>query len=267
MEFAGIPVYGIEAYLSGQPQQTKGRAGWMQVEVTNRSIMFLKENLINLVVSKLPPQVTKVAWVDADLQFSNPSWFVETQSALDHCLFVQPFTSCAWTGRDGGVELRRKSCVIAGLDDRWLGHPGFAWAARRSFFESVGLYDAAIVGSGDTITALGFLGAPTIRSAIVGVGPVNYQSIYMPWRIKVETYIAGHHSEKRFGAVSGGVYHSWHGDRLDRKYVARNVPIESLEVSKHIVHNANGIYEWTQDTPKAMINGVASYFKNRKEDG
>ena len=38
------------------------------------------------------------------------------------------------------------------------GHTGYGWAARRSLFESCGLYEACILGNGDHLMAHGFTG-------------------------------------------------------------------------------------------------------------
>src|SRR5205814_1517654 len=51
--------------------------------VRSGSLLWQKERLLNLAARELPRRVTKVAWLDADTQFDEPSWMVETSRALD----------------------------------------------------------------------------------------------------------------------------------------------------------------------------------------
>lgn len=43
-------------------------------QVVAPSIMWMKENLINIAVDRLPPHVDRVAWVDADVEFEVRQW-------------------------------------------------------------------------------------------------------------------------------------------------------------------------------------------------
>jgi hypothetical protein len=39
------------------------------IQVVARSIMWLKENLINIVVQRLPAYIDRIAWIDTDVEF------------------------------------------------------------------------------------------------------------------------------------------------------------------------------------------------------
>jgi hypothetical protein len=61
------------------------------VRIRSQSVLWQKERLLNVLISRLPDKYTKLAWVDADILFSNPNWIPDTCDALDECPVVQPF--------------------------------------------------------------------------------------------------------------------------------------------------------------------------------
>lgn len=46
--------------------------------------LWHKENLINIGIASPPADWQYVAWIDADVSFSNPCWAVETVQQLHH---------------------------------------------------------------------------------------------------------------------------------------------------------------------------------------
>lgn len=50
--------------------------------------LWHKENLINLTIQRLPTDWEYVAWVDADVMFTNPKWVDETIHQLQHYMVV-----------------------------------------------------------------------------------------------------------------------------------------------------------------------------------
>ncbi len=71
---AGIPFVTIECAFGDEAFELG--AGPNVIQVRGRDVMWMKERLINLAISQLPPHVTKVAWLDADILFDNPAWAV-----------------------------------------------------------------------------------------------------------------------------------------------------------------------------------------------
>ena len=266
MKAASIPVYGVEAYINGSPQMTKGRDGWTQIEVSPSSVMFLKENLINLAVRQVPLKHSNIAWVDADLLFENPNWHIETDASLRHCCFLQLFSKCHWTSQNGAVEMSKSSAALVGMDHTWKGHPGFAWAAHRSFFDDVGLYEDAVLGHGDSVMALSLLGNKLLPAIRDGIGPLNFTR-YKEWLAALESYISARDSMKRIGCVMGSVYHEWHGARPNRKYAERGHILKTFSSDTDITINENGLLEWTPEADGEMVAAVRQYFTDRREDG
>ena len=65
---AGINLITVECAFGAEPFELGPSPSVIQVR--GRDVMGMKERLLNLAIERLPPHVTKVAWVDAD--FSAP---------------------------------------------------------------------------------------------------------------------------------------------------------------------------------------------------
>ena len=265
MDAAGIPVFGIEALLPGQPSQTMGRAGWHQVLVNLHGVMFQKEALLNAVLKFVPPQFDRIAWVDADVWFTNPHWFDITNSLLGTAAVVQPFSHAIWTGKDGQDQYSLPGAAKAASSDPLVGHPGFAMAARRSLFDTgAGLFDGSITGQGDIHFFAAVSGNKLRHNDLRGLG-ANHVPYYR-WRDAVRRWMASEGGV--IAAAPGTVVHEWHGDRTTRNYVGRHNSIEAtFDYDRHLKRTPDGWTQWTEEAPAAMMAAVAAYFSERKEDG
>ena len=57
-----------------------------------KTLVWTKENLLNIGLARLPEDWKYVAWIDADIAFRQPGWAAETVQALQHYDVVQPWT-------------------------------------------------------------------------------------------------------------------------------------------------------------------------------
>lgn len=261
---AGVPLYGTEAYLKHQTPVTAGWPGWEQIQVTRRHVMFLKESLLNLTEKRVPEHFNKIAWLDADVDFSNPNWLQHTDEALDAHPVVQPFSEAIWTGRDGATVHREIACASLAQPDKYLaGHPGFAWAARRELWtEHGGLYPLAVLGHGDMVNAAAFYGAD-LKDIQRGFGrEPGALWAWEAWREGVLNW-----TRRNVGCVAGTIYHEWHGDREDRAYAKRLDFLEGMNPDEHLEEDERGILRWSDDAPPELLVRVRSYFESRREDG
>lgn len=257
-----IPVYGVEVQIPGVPFATEGNKNWLHLHAGSNNILFQKEALLNLAASRLPAHFTKIAWVDADLWFEEPDWLGRTSAVLENSKICQPFGQAWWTNKDGSVALGKPPAVIVGIN-KGVGHPGFAWAARRSFFTEVGgLYALSPVGSGDSVLATVLLNQnPTNDGLMFGVG-VNHTE-YNRWSLRVIDWLR----DSKPAFVPGAIWHEWHGDREDRKYVSRREMLRDFDCCKHLRIGADGLIQWRDGAPQDLITAVREYFTSRKEDG
>jgi hypothetical protein len=264
MDAAGVPVYGIELVKVGQSALMEGNPNWKIVQGTDRSLLWQKEVLMNNAARLVPSHIKYIAAVDTDVAFMNPRWVEDTVEALKEHKVVQPFARCVWTDEIGLPNLTRESCAKAGLSEKWNGHPGFAWAARRDFFLDVGFYPYALLGAGDTVTAVGTLGIEMLPSSRAAVGMPNMTNgVLGEWMARARHYMG----DTKLGYVDGDLWHEWHGDRKNRAYHTRAEIIKDMDILNDVRMNSLGFLEWTKQADNGMILKVAEYFKGRKEDG
>jgi len=245
-----------------QPFATHDNPNWQRVDVGANNVLFQKEACVNKVVDSLPREFTNVAWVDADLEFSNQQAFAVANSMLNSMKVVQMFSHAVWTNRAGDESNRRDSCIHTGMDNRWLGHSGFAWAARREMFHDIGgLYSTTPVGHGDTVFALavtnGQIRDPHGNKYGVGVNTAAHDQ----WADRIRGWVGS-----SAGVVDGECWHAWHGEMKNRQYVQRSEVLKNFDHEKHLMINHQGILEWRPEAPQHMREHVVKYFENRQED-
>lgn len=264
MDMAEIPVFGIEATSPGQPGVMGRNSRWRTVQVSRRGMLFQKEALLNAAARMVPEDIPHIAVVDADVRFDSPDWRDRAVEQLSETPAIQPFEGCIWTDESGLVERSRRSAASAGLDSSWIGHPGFAWAFERSFFDEVGLYPWAVTGSGDTALTVGLmdLEIETFQICRNAVGRLNF-GLFRQWKDRAQNWLGG----RGVGFIEGDVWHEWHGTWDDRQYAPRHELMAQIDVQKDCRLAQAGWVEWTDAAPPKIAVAMANYFRSRKEDG
>lgn len=228
--------------------------------------LWIKENLINIAISKLPKDWKYVAWIDADITFMNNDWYKQVIEKLNTDSDVlQLFQTCVNLGPNGESMKVDKSLAYLHNDGKYVKsnkysfqHPGYAWAMSRKAYEQMGgLIDFGILGSGDRHMALALIG--DVKSSHPGNISENYKNKLKEFEDKC----AG----LRLGYVEGSIMHHWHGRIEDRKYQERwhiltkgkYVPDEDIQKDK------NGVIHLTE-SGKRLEQQIQEYFIGRKED-
>ena len=243
------------------------------------SVLWHKERLINLAAASLPPECRKVAWFDNDILFDDPRWLERTSRALDRHVVVQPYSSCNWLARGereypatGGTYESMAHCFTRapGLIRQSIysshGHTGFAWAARRELFETCGLYEVCLTGSGDHLMAHAFGGgmihSPCLQTVIGEQNP--YANHFWRWAAQARDVV-----NASIGYVPGTVLHLWHGDLANRRYGVMNQELRRMQYDpdRHVQVGENGLIEWSDEAPPAMREWANRNFRHRREDG
>lgn len=233
--------------------------------------LWHKENMINIAVEKLLPLNWKAcAWVDADIEFDNPNWALDTLKILNGCKdVVQLFSHTVFMDANGDTELlitglgfqhnkkTKRGYSIKDLNSYW--HPGFAWACTRKFYEKInGLYEYAITGDGDILMASCFLG--NYKSAL----PHGASDDYIKTLREFESRCGG----ARLGYVPGIIRHHYHGSINSRKYdlreqiLIKNNYLPTLHISK----DANGLLIPSHDIPTNLLTCIYNHFASKNED-
>jgi hypothetical protein len=216
--------------------------------------MFYKENIANVVEKRIPDTFTKILLLDADIVFEDAEWYDKVSRDLDRFECIQPFASAHYLNPNFTVATSKDSFL---RNDR-EGHQGFAAAFQRKWLKMHGLYDYAVVGSGDT----------HLMYALKGRDPAitHRNRAYVDWCNSSSPQTLSH----SFCDLT--IYHLPHGLAKNRQYKTRMVTIESvLErmnavcISDITVRNPeNGILDWKPDIRDEVNTLMLRYFHDQK---
>lgn len=247
-----LPCFTIELLFEDRPPEILDA-----FHVRSRSYMFHKERLCRILETKVPRKYTKLAFLDADILFSDPTWYSRTSALLELYDVVQPFETCEWLDLAyKTVTLRRETVALMKSPKwDWMYHPGFAWAFRRDWYRKVGFFDWAISGSGDTLSAAAWLNK-TFPSGFKSLPP-SMTAAYDDFKKKPTprlTYLKGF-----------TVSHLYHGSRANRQYVDRHEALNLQGDLRSLVSlNRDGVYEWK--LPAGWNPIFQEYFTKRNDD-
>lgn len=249
------------------------------VRVRSNSMIWQKERLLNLANSWLPSSCHSVAWIDCDVLFLNKNWAEDTANMLDRIPLVQVFEKC---NRLSSLNMASPSegdtcesfALITGKDAKVLssgifaehGHTGYGWAASRELIDKHGLYEYAIIGSGDHYLAHAAFGDFDGRCMeLLTKNDHSQLNHFTDWAKPFYSSVNG-----RVGAVPGEILHLWHGDVQDRQYMKRNRELTERSFNPYtdIVARPGKPLEWVPELHKPnLVMMFQQYFASRKEDG
>ena len=270
----------------------------IDVQLTNNSYVWLKENAQNQALCRLPADYEYVVFCDADVEFCNKHIVTEIIHSLQEHRVVQPFETCCDMGPDGQVmQVHRSfgSCHVAGrawrpqtarmvckdgemitVPDPYakqhyhkggMGefgipfHPGFLLAFQRKVLEKMGgLLEIGILGSGDH----------SMLAAIVGKAHLsypsnvheNYKKIVLDWQARAEKVI-----KRDLGFTRGSIHHFFHGQKRKRFYANRWALLinNNFNPATDIRKNCYGLWEICSDKV-GLRDDIRKYFLSRDED-
>lgn len=264
-----VSLYVVEVAFGDREFMVTEQNNSQHLQLRTNNELWHKENSINLMVQKLPSNWKYLAWVDADINFTNVNFVEETIHQLQHYRIVQMFQNVVNLNHEGGVvstfnsfmyQYHKGSPYNKNKYEFW--HPGFAWACTRDAWNGMGgLLDIAILGAGDHHMALAWIGLAE-RSLPVKIGD-NYRRHVLNYQERCEKHI-----KRDVGYVPGTIIHSWHGSFKDRKYVERwGVLIDNkFDPDMDIKRDWQGLYIINNDDKIGLRDGIKKYFRARNED-
>ncbi len=250
------------------------------IHVRTKDELWLKENLINIAIQRLPEDWKYVAWVDADIKFARPDWVGETIQKLQHYQVIQMFSQAVdlspqfeilkthtgfmycFKNDIPNLNKRMQLCYYQPGEGGAYWHPGFAWAARREAIDCLGgLIDWSILGGGDMYMAYALVGQLNKRNMPNSLGPKGI-SYLKEWQNRAEKYI-----RRNVGYMEGLILHYWHGKKSDRKYQDRGqILVDArFDADKDIKRDWQGLYQLNPENVK-LRDGIRNYFGARNED-
>lgn len=268
---SGVQLTVVECAYGDRPHEFAGNPRVNHVPVRARSVLWTKENLLNIGLARLPQDWRYVAWLDADITFRKPDWANETVHALQQYDIVQPWSDCYDLGPgDDHLQVHRSFCRLVhegaairpdGPAGYTFAHPGYAWAAtRRALGLMGGLIETAALGAGDHHMALALLGR--VQQSVARGVSAGYLRPLVQWQARAQQHIAGN-----IGYVPGSIEHSWHGPKVKRAYVDRwdILTRNAFDPQADLIRNTWGVLELAGNKPQLRLD-IDRYFRARDED-
>lgn len=268
---SGVDLTVVECAYGERPFELAGTPHVRHVPVRAKTLLWNKENLINIGLARLPEDWRYAAWIDADIAFRKSGWAAETVHALQQYDVVQPWSDCYDLGpNDEHLEAHRSFCrlvhedrpiVPSGQAGYTFAHPGYAWAATRRALNLLGgLIETAVLGAGDHHMALALIGR--VRESVPGGISAAYLRPLLNWQARAEQHIAGN-----IGYVPGTIEHGWHGAEAKRAYVDRwsILTRNAFDPDTDVMRNTWGVMELAGNKPR-LRHEIDRYFRSRAED-
>jgi hypothetical protein len=224
------------------------------IKFIGNPLFWPKENLLSQCL-KLYPQEDKIAWVDCDIIFENNNWFKETEEKLEKYDVLQLFEEVNFLKKTNLIEKKFKSTIFEFYGNKNFkdgfpnqGHPGFAWAAKRKYFN---FYRENFVFSSDVIYA---------SSITKNYWIIDSWKIDKDLKTSIIYWCQQNNNNAKFGNIKGHINHLWHGSWQNRQYNSR---MSLLNYYKEIKLE-NNFFECKN---KKIIDIFHKFYKKRNEDG
>jgi hypothetical protein len=295
----GLPLVVVELVFSGGESELAphlsqyGTDKVIHIIIRQGDVLWQKERLLNVALSRLPQDVSHVVWIDCDLIFHDSTWIEHLTKKLRVCPIVQCFETVRYLpqlkNELGGekssiVELSKAALSLWEGEGLWTldnpsfvskhfrlgvlpgGGHGMVWAGQVDLLRKHGLYDARIVGGGDLAFAHAVIGVP------LAAGDKEASRHFAQVQIDhYESWASAFRKELLqlgpVGCLDDIVYHLWHGERMNRRYATRYQVLvdHAFDPNLDIRINAEGTWSWNSDKPE-MHKAMKVYFQERQED-
>lgn len=267
------------------------------VQVGGGDLLWQKERLLNIGLSHLPGECEYVAWIDADVIFSNPRWIEMALAQLKDNDVVQLFSTITHLAPDtnwpknsnspfrysGAVSVAKQAlslpeflkCSLDLYHQRFCkdGHThyvphlafGFAWAAKRSWLTDIsGLNESCIIGSGDAFFFFALIGHLLDLIEVYRCHDAAYMDCahLRNWANRIN------HMQASIGYLDGNINHLFHGSLENRHYLERAQLLTEagFQVDSHLIDDPGKPLKLSPGCPSQVIKVIDTYFKLRNED-
>jgi hypothetical protein len=237
------------------------------------SVLWVKENLINLAIKSLPPNWEYVCWIDSDIIFLNPSWVEETINALKNYDIVQLYKTITYLGKDGDIDMNINvpyhrpilpsfiyKCI---KEKRHVFAPtGFGWGVSKDFYKKIGkFFEFGIIGGGDFIFAI----AATQSYEFAKTAASFKNSPSKNYSDQLMSYYNLFKDCKTY-YINGLICHQWHGSLQQRQYESRwdIVLKHKFDPFLHVSKTFEGVI-YLNDNSKNLEKELLTYFQKRND--
>jgi len=234
----GGELWTAEVAFGEQPFQLP--PGRRMLQLRSDDVLWQKEQALNVLIRRLPPEYDKVAWVDADVIFDDPDWLRGTATALERSPVVQCFSDVDWLDETGQPEASMKSAAADPSSWIW----GSAWAAHRDLLERFGLFATDVSTCNDALCYLAFSGQ--LDHPFLDSYPHSVRESLNQWHDQLWPEVQG-----ELGVVDGRICHLYHGKLDDRRHAERikSLTEQHFDPSLDLVVLKNGLLGWSGRNP------------------
>jgi len=243
------------------------------VQVRTQHVLWLKENLIRIGVSRLPLGWRYLTWCDADMVLVRDDWADEVIHQLQDYPILQIYSQfqdldpdCEVNGplhrsfmnchMNGGPS--PQGCYPYGPGPH--GTPGLAWACTREAWDALGgIPDTGILGSGDYYLANALVGR--LDKVLRKDFHPRYRESVLIYQDRAERYIRGD-----VGLLKGLALHYFHGAKSKRGYGTRDEILvrNQFRPDLDLKVDWQGVFQLT-DRSAQLKNEIRQYFRSRCE--
>jgi len=244
--------------------------------------IFIKENLINLVVKNhLPKDWRNFCWIDGDLIYDSNNWVDNVLNELKNNDIVQMFcmgfqheyinskshkTECGFIYFQ---KLQNKNSIFKYVVSP---HPGWAWAMTRNLYEKIdGLWELNIIGGADSImSAYSILSEDFKKSdfSILDMSndfnmkqtlfPLCYSESYTK---ELNEYIYKFKGVE-YSNISNNIFHLYHGNLNKRHYGTRHRVLKDYKYDKSFINYTSEGVIYLNNTE--LLNNIKQYIENKE---
>ena len=290
---AGVELYTVEIAFGGREFEVTQFGNPHHLQLRSHDELLHKENALNLLIQRLPPEANKIATLDADIQFTRTDWAQETLHLLDHYKVLQMFSHAMDLGPENEPLQINEGFVLHELDQPAphlpkiaqpppcpnlgysgygrkgykLWHPGLCWAWRKTALNQLGgMMDWVMGGSADHYMALALFNKIQKTNLNLREFPWSYRRLCFEWQDRAERHI-----RRNIGFMPGTVLHSWHGHKTKRQYLSRAqfLAKTGFDPLHHLKRDWQGLYQLHDDGSQSYIrirDGLRQYARMRDED-
>lgn len=280
MEESNVQLHTVELQLGDRPFVVTDHCNPYHTQLRYWDEIWLKENALNIGIQKLSqtnPDWEYVAWIDADIVFLDPKydWVQHAIHQLQVYKVIQLFETAVDLGPNGEALTIAHSFMSRYIKNHcfhpeqayheW--HPGYAWAARREFFEEDGpgqLLDRCALGAGDRHMALALCGMA--EKSFVNDMHSDYAKYILQWQD-----ICEHTIQRDVGYLPTSIAHYHHGAKKHRYYFNRwQILVKNHYRPMHDLKKTHtGLLHFHNDHTvrfRRLRDEIREYFRSRNED-
>lgn len=284
----GIPLIAVEWSAHGHFELREEDADHL-IQVSGGDLLWQKERLLNIGLEKARElDVDKIAVLDADIVFENPSWYEAVTQGLEKNVFVQCFQSIRYLRAYDYTTLSHQALCDSPVEHAIEGLFKFLEKGQSLYDEaSRGLLSVAAVklrGNPGLGTAINLKKVPDWRhyeGNIVGggdlamVAAINHQTDELfdmvPHTPEQQRHLlswaqAVNVDSISIGSVKEQVMHLWHGEIKDRQYRQRFSVLtqHGYDPVVHVDFEIPGALHFTPKG-KTLQQAVEAYIRSRKD--